>query len=483
MSSYYCRPDSEPSDATEIFSVAPSAAAAVAAATSAATVSAAATPHSSARRCTAGTLVQNDANDEAIPTLVGLLPSWDGEQDLARPVSPTPSIASTINSISSVEFSVGGVPIPLQELLEEQERCEDQSEEAPLALKLDLSGCASLTDVLVCEVVCERFVHLQVLLLAQCMRLTEPAFLSIAYALPGLVELNLASCAVTDAAVEQLCARCHAITTLTLRSCRLLTDEGFASLAALPSLTSVDLSSSRNLTDGGLAAIAQGARAISVLNVAICPRVGGQQAKRWGCLLPQLTSVNLTATALDDSTATSLVANGPRPLLQSLNLSRTKVGDASVRQLLRQCPELRSIYLAGCLAVTDVSLSSLALHGRSSGLQEVHLTGCHEISDTGLRDMAYACPRLEVLVLNHCDATDAAISDIATSCTGLIQIQVVGCGGVGDASVIALAESCPQLTRADLRGCSNVTETAISAMERMLPECKLMVNGMLRNIW
>ena len=296
--------------------------------------------------------------------------------------------------------------------------------------------------------------------------------------------VNLASCAVTDAAVEQLCARCHAINTLTLRSCRLCTDKGFACLAALASLTSVDLSSSRNLTDGGLAAIAQGARAISVLNVAICPRVGGPQAKSWGCLWPQLTSLNLTASAVDDSTAAGcLVPNGPRPLLQSLNLSRTKVGDASVCQLLRECPELRSIYLAGCLAVTDVSLSSLALRGRSSGLREVHLTGCHEISDTGLRDMAYGCPELEVLVLNHCTVTDVAIAEIASMCTGLRQIQVVGCGGVGDASVVALAETCPLLTRADLRGCSNVTESAISAMERALPDCKLMVNGMLRNIW
>ena len=58
-----------------------------------------------------------------------------------------------------------------------------------------------------------------------------------------------------------------------------------------------------------------------------------------------------------------------------------------------------------------------------------------------------------------------------------------GCAGVGDASIIALARSCPHLERADLRGCANVTESAVTELENSLPQCKLLVNGLLRNIW
>ena len=178
-----------------------SAAAAAAAASASASASAAAQRHQSVAspvprsivsRVTAGALLthatgQSD-NFEAIPAVV--VPEWssdcvaacDGQREWAhRPLSPTPSDLSTVQSISSVEFTMGGVPAPLQALLEEQEHFTDLGEEPPKAFELDLSGCSSLTDVLVAEVICERFVTLRRLLLAQCLRLTEPAFLAIAY--------------------------------------------------------------------------------------------------------------------------------------------------------------------------------------------------------------------------------------------------------------------------------------------------------------
>ena len=40
-----------------------------------------------------------------------------------------------------------------------------------------------------------------------------------------------------------------------------------------------------------------------------------------------------------------------------------------------------------------------------------------------------------------------------------------------------------QLLYADLRGCANVTEASVMVLEKSLPECKLLVNGLLRNIW
>ena len=58
-----------------------------------------------------------------------------------------------------------------------------------------------------------------------------------------------------------------------------------------------------------------------------------------------------------------------------------------------------------------------------------------------------------------------------------------GVAGVGDPSVVALAQHCERLQRADLRGCANVTEASVMVLEKSLPECKLLVNGLLRNIW
>ena len=62
-------------------------------------------------------------------------------------------------------------------------------------------------------------------------------------------------------------------------------------------------------------------------------------------------------------------------------------------------------------------------------------------------------------------------------------LQASGCAGIGDASVAALARCCPRLERADLRGSANVTESAVMELETSVPSCKLLVNGLLRNIW
>ena len=54
-------------------------------------------------------------------------------------------------------------------LLEQQEQHESLGEEPPVPTELDLSGHAGLTDVLVTDVLCERFGGLRKLLLAQCL--------------------------------------------------------------------------------------------------------------------------------------------------------------------------------------------------------------------------------------------------------------------------------------------------------------------------
>lgn len=105
------------------------------------------------------------------------------------------------------------------------------------------------------------------------------------------------------------------------------------------------------------------------------------------------------------------------------------------------------------------------------------------MSDTGLVVLAEGCSRLEVVGVDCCDISDHAIVRLAEQSPLLRVLQASGCAGVGDASVIALAHSCPQLERADLRGCANVTESAVMEIEKCLPACKLLVNGLLRNIW
>ena len=396
-----------------------------------------------------------------------------------RPPSPTES-TSTLASISSVQFELGALPQPLLLLMEEMEQAESLGEELPTPHELDLSGCASLTDALVCDVLCERFVGLRRLLLAQCMRLEEPAFVAL-HRLRQLEELDLSSCALSDGALQHLVVHCTRLQTLSLKSCRRLTDAGLSALEALQELRSLELASCKGLTDGALGAIARGCVRLESLSVAHCAKVGGAEAAAWTGALGGLRTLNVTATLTDDATLEALVARAPPVGLRSLNASRTQLGDGGVGALLRACTRLESLYLAGCLRVSDEALALLP--ACAPQLRELHLTGCTLVSDAGLAALADGCASLEVLGVDHCNISDASLTAVASQCAALRVLQASGCAGIGDASVTALARHCPRLERADLRGSANVSESAVAELERRLPSCRLLVNGLLRNIW
>ena len=224
--------------------------------------------------------------------------------------------------------------------------------------QLELSGCPSLTDVLVCEVVTVRFTLLRRLLLAQCLRLTEAAFCTIGERLPDLRELDLSSCAVTDAAISCVAGGCRHLEKVTLRSCRKLTDTGIATLGGLPELLELDLSSNRELTDGALGAIAAGCKRLRVMHVALCPKVAGEAVRsHWARQLPELSTLNLSASALTDASATAIAeASAGRHRLSWLNISRTYCGDGGVAALVRAAPALSGILVAGCLNLSEATM-------------------------------------------------------------------------------------------------------------------------------
>jgi hypothetical protein len=399
-----------------------------------------------------------------------------------RPSSPTPSIGSTIASISSVDLALGEMPLTLIDLLERCEVAEDQGEEplAPTIRGLDLSGCANLTDVLVADVVCARFGGLRKLFLPQCIRLGDDAFLAVSASLPHLQEIDLSSCRLTDDALRSLSSGCTRLTTVTLRGCRRITDAGFTALASQGQLTSLDVSSCRELTDAGLGAVASGCPHLSVLSVALCPNLGREGCASWTHLC-ELTSLNLTATCSDDTTARLLAAAGARPDLISLNLSRTKITDAGMGALASVSPQLSTIYLAGCQDITDASLASLA--AACSDLNELHVSGCGGVSDVGLIEIADGCAGLQVVSVDHCIATDASLLAFS-QCPDLRQVSASGCSGVSDAGLVALAHGCACLERVDVRGCATITEIAIATVERHRGHaCQLLVNSQLRSIW
>ncbi|KXZ56981.1 hypothetical protein GPECTOR_1g886 [Gonium pectorale] len=123
------------------------------------------------------------------------------------------------------------------------------------------------------------------------------------------------------------------------------------------------------------------------------------------------------------------------PYLRSLNLAQcVHVSDSGVLHLVA-LTSLTRLDLTGCVSVTDVGAMVL---GRLPGLRALELS-----CDGGLAALAAACPRLAaVTLLSLSEVTDAGVTALATSLTGLTALSVRGCGpGVTRACMAAVTEA------------------------------------------
>lgn len=144
------------------------------------------------------------------------------------------------------------------------------------------------------------------------------------------------------------------------------------------------------------------------------------------------------------------------PQLRSLNLRWCRaVTDAAVGHLAAACPDLDSLCLDHCNAVTDLAVRTLGsesrscsawaalssashtlcclLAGRCRSLSRLSLVYCQQLTDDCLQPLtdSGACPRLHTLILDHCDAITVCCLVLRCLCDAdLCALHCLsGCGG------------------------------------------------------
>ena len=134
--------------------------------------------------------------------------------------------------------------------------------------------------------------------------------------------------------------------------------------------------------------------------------------------------------------------------------------------LISNCLCLLSIYIFNIDGenpsnpqVTDHTLQSIVEH--CIGLQSLSLIDCEEISDYGLITISEQCCKLLSLRLFSDHITDASIKSISTNCTGLQELDLVGCSKITDASMISISTHCNGLQFLSLEGCHQITDASI----------------------
>jgi hypothetical protein len=194
----------------------------------------------------------------------------------------------------------------------------------------------------------------------------------------------------------------------------------------------------------------------------------------------------------------ALAANCPS--LTALYLERAgRVHNESVRALAAGCRSLRVLDLGWC-DVGDEALEALAQarpaplrlgrHPLASlrpappepsrrpsprtppsqccpDLSTVNLAYCEAVSDKGLDDLTAGCASLASLDIGGCSRlTERALHSIAAHCPRLLSLDLGGCKHlVSDPSLLLLARACPALRSLNLRFCELVSEAAIDEVQ------------------
>jgi F-box/leucine-rich repeat protein 2/20 len=182
----------------------------------------------------------------------------------------------------------------------------------------------------------------------------------------------------------------------------------------------------------------------------------GTQLGRW---CPLLRYVDLSFSKVTDATLVAISRDCAE--LQSLNVSKTCVSDAGLKAIARGCPLLECINVNGT-HVTEASL--LVLAECCAQLRKVLVGLCKGSCDASITTLARRCPNLRVLDVESLRISDASLVALSRHCPHLEWIQMNDVELITTAGVVALAKGCPKLHTVNMSGCQGVGVEAVFAL-------------------
>lgn len=292
---------------------------------------------------------------------------------------------------------------------------------------LSVANCSHVSDDGV-ELLAKHCTGLRSIDLSGCPRVRDRSVYAMS-SLVGLQHIALDGCAeVSDEALRHLFTSVTQLKSLSMKGCASITEEGLRFMHEMPvpwgtrrhrncaQLQELRVGRNDHISDEFLVTTAALCPRLRVLEVTACPLLGGDEAM--GKVGGLLELVDVTLEAL------------PR------------VSDQGVRQLVCDVPRraLKTLSLAGCSKVTDVSLKCIAKSAR--GLRELRLDRNVSVTDRGLGYLAKGLVTLRLLQATHL-------------------------GMVTDDGVRTIARKCLQLTEVDFSHCIRLTASCFSALRRL----------------
>ncbi|KAJ3275681.1 hypothetical protein HK104_003860, partial [Borealophlyctis nickersoniae] len=216
----------------------------------------------------------------------------------------------------------------------------------------------------------------------------------------------------------------------------------------------------------------------------LCPNIRGVKLEDCvsasNILLQSLTDhgrhlrrLHLRGCPISDVLISDLTRKCPR--LEVVDLAHTRVTIASLCTLVDGCDRIRFIDLEACgpsprTVAFDPRRTSTRpmrhLNLRNSGANDLHL-----------RFAAQRCPDLSTVILEGCSAlTDDAVIHLARTCgTSLMNLDASFCMQLTDLALRALAQHAKKLEVVTLSGCDQISPEGVQALTRGCPRLDEMV--------
>eukprot|EP00696_Hemimastix_kukwesjijk_P002081 gnl/Hemi2/12549_TR4285_c0_g1_i1.p1 gnl/Hemi2/12549_TR4285_c0_g1~~gnl/Hemi2/12549_TR4285_c0_g1_i1.p1 ORF type:complete len:481 (+),score=147.47 gnl/Hemi2/12549_TR4285_c0_g1_i1:71-1513(+) len=345
--------------------------------------------------------------------------------------------------------------------------------------ELDLSPfSARVSDAMLLRAL-PLFSSLTSLTLRDCRLVTDDAICQVARASSThLTSMDLCDAlSVGDAGLQGLAAHCPNLKTLNLggglwAGARSISDASIQALAEkCPHLSNLNFFGCKSITDASLAALGRCCKELTALNFGGCKDLTDEGLKSLSNCRA-LQQVHFGGCVLITDDGLGALAEGCTALRQASFDGCKLLTDEAMLKLSKHCPLLSQVNFDDCVSITDAGLRHLSL---CRDLRAVHFGGFarRRITDVGLEHLASNCKLLQqvdVGMFGGCQKiTDRSLQSLAGNCLSLKQLNVGGCQSITDLGVQQLALRCQQLQWVDFSGCKNITEAGLNFLYSKCP--------------
>ncbi|CAI9095946.1 OLC1v1031994C2 [Oldenlandia corymbosa var. corymbosa] len=242
---------------------------------------------------------------------------------------------------------------------------------------------------------------------------------------------------------------------------------------SLPKLQVLSLKGAARLSDDGLKAIVTLTPLLKSINLSKCSLLTHDAidalADTLGSMLRELyidgcQKMNPTLT-----TAFKEFSN-----LEVLSVAESPyVSDDFLDRVMTMYTEnIKELDLAGCSALTDVSLRIIA--NACTSLRSLNISNLDILTNDGLQYLADGCRQLQMLKLCRSNFSDEAIAAyLEASGKSLQELSLNSVTSVGPCTAFSLAKCCTNLSQLDLSWCRKITTEALGVIVDSCSSLKL----------